>query len=82
MKPNLGPYDIAIRLGVGAGLFILLWVKEIEFPLNWLLLFISFLLVMTGLSGSCPFYWVFNISTRPSRKASHTHRNATAADHA
>ncbi|WP_460959605.1 YgaP family membrane protein [Spirosoma litoris] len=64
MEQNLGTYDIIIRLIVGLTLIILLWVNELTTTVSWILLFFSFLLLTTGLSGSCPIYRVLQISTR------------------
>ncbi|QDK77250.1 DUF2892 domain-containing protein [Spirosoma sp. KCTC 42546] len=68
MKPNLGNVDIVLRLVVGVSLMIILFVKEITFPLNWLLICLSFVLLITGISGSCPLYRILDISTRLHRK--------------
>jgi hypothetical protein len=69
MKRNLGDYDIAIRIIGGLCLTILFVVNDMDSPLNWILFPLSGMLLITGLSGSCPFYRLLHIDTRGSRRS-------------
>jgi hypothetical protein len=69
MKRNLGDYDVTIRIIGGLCLMILFIINDMNSPLNWLLFPLSGMLLITGLSGSCPIYRLLHIDTRGSRKS-------------
>ncbi|WP_080236786.1 YgaP family membrane protein [Spirosoma rigui] len=69
MKRNLGDYDVIIRLVSGLCLMIVFIINDVTSPLNWLLFPLSGILLLTGLSGSCPLYRLLHIDTRGSRKS-------------
>jgi Protein of unknown function (DUF2892) len=68
MKRNLGKYDIGIRLLVGVSLLIVYFISDLNSPLNWILLGVSGILLVTGITGYCPLYTFLNVSTRINHK--------------
>lgn len=69
MKRNLGDYDVIIRIVAGLCLMVLFVVSNKTSPVSWILFPVSGILLLTGLSGSCPLYRLLHINTRSSRKS-------------
>lgn len=64
MKRNLGDYDIAIRIIAGMCLMVLFVVNYQQYPLSWVLFPLSGILLVTGITGSCPLYRILHLNTR------------------
>ncbi|MCC7321165.1 MAG: DUF2892 domain-containing protein [Rubellimicrobium sp.] len=64
---NEGMIDRAIRVIVGAGLFIWFFVDQASGIAHWAKL-IGILPLMTGLVGMCPLYSLLGISTCPTKR--------------
>lgn len=63
MKKNMGRNDKSIRIPLG----ILIAMAGIYFQSWWGLVGLVF--IITGITGFCPFYKIFNISTRKKEPA-------------
>jgi hypothetical protein len=66
MEHNVGKWDKAVRLGVGASLFIMgLPMANANVP-SWtkiVFLVLGVILVVTGVTGFCPIYKMLKMST-------------------
>lgn len=61
LKRNMGPVDRILRVIIGIGLILLVFVGP-KTPWGW----IGLLPLVTGLIGFCPLYAIVGISTRKS----------------
>jgi len=63
MKKNLGPSDSAIRFFIAVGILILFLTQIITGTLAMVLLIIGAILLLTGLTLTCPLYAILGINT-------------------
>ncbi|MCX6217217.1 DUF2892 domain-containing protein [Spirosoma sp.] len=68
MKKNLGYYDASLRVIIGMCLLILFVINDFHSLVSWLYLLTGAGLLLTAISGSCPLYRLFGLSSRASRK--------------
>ncbi|MGE5521647.1 MAG: DUF2892 domain-containing protein [Candidatus Dadabacteria bacterium] len=60
---NLGAMDRLIRLLIGTFSLVLVYVRDFESPINYVLSIIGLFLVISACAGICPCYKVLGIST-------------------
>ena len=64
MKTNMGSIDKAIRIILALVFAVLYLTKVISGTFGIILLVIAVIFVLTGISGFCPLYYPFGISTK------------------
>jgi len=64
MKKNMGTIDKVIRIVVAAIILVLYFTHVITGTLAVILLILGGILVVTSLTGVCPLYILFGLSTR------------------
>ena len=64
MKKNMGTVDKVIRIVVAAIILVLYFTHVITGTLAVILLILGGILVVTSLTGACPLYMLFGLSTR------------------
>ena len=64
MKKNMAGTDRLLRLVLSLLMVVLFWSKHLASPYNYLLLWIAWTFLVTGVVGNCPLYKLFRINTR------------------
>ena len=64
MKKNIALGERILRMLVGVILFVLVLVKEMAEPWNYVVLGLSVVFMLTALIGTCLVYRLFHIDTR------------------
>ena len=62
MKKNVGKTDMIVRL-VLAALLLIIYFIGVGKMLGLIFIILAIILVVTGLTGICPLYYVFRINT-------------------
>jgi hypothetical protein len=65
LQKNAGNADRAIRLGVAAVLAFVALAGVVTAPISYLALAIAGAMLVTGVTGFCPVYAIFRVSTCP-----------------
>ena len=67
MKKNVGSTDKIIRYVIAVVALYFAY-KGVESPWNYILYLVAGIMVVTAVTGSCPLFSVFGISTNKSKK--------------
>lgn len=67
MKKNVGSADKIIRYVIAVVALYFAY-KGVESPWNYILYLVAGIMVVTAVTGSCPLFSVFGISTNKSKK--------------
>jgi hypothetical protein len=73
MKKNIALGERLIRMVVGVALLILVLVKDMAYPWNYIVLGLSVFLMITALIGTCLVYRLFGIDTRQFKENDETY---------
>lgn len=65
IKVNEGPIDRVVRVAAGVALLAIALVGILASPLSWVAGAVGVILVATGVTGFCPLYSLFGVSTCP-----------------
>ncbi len=65
IQVNEGPIDRVVRVAAGVALLAIALVGVVASPLSWVAGAVGVILVATGVTGFCPLYSLFGVSTRP-----------------
>ena len=69
IRKNTGNTDRAIRLAIAAGLAFLALAGVVTAPISYLVLAVAGIMLVTGVTGFCPIYAIFRVSTCPRTQA-------------
>ena len=69
LRKNTGNADRAIRLGIAAVLAIVALAGVVSAPISYLVLAVAGVMLVTGVTGFCPIYAIFRVSTCPRPQA-------------
>jgi hypothetical protein len=64
IQVNEGPIDRVVRVAAGVALLAIALVGVVASPLSWVAGAVGVILVATGVTGFCPLYSLFGVSTR------------------
>jgi hypothetical protein len=73
MKKNIALGERFIRMIVGVVLLILVLVKDMAYPWNYIVLGLSIVLMITALIGTCLVYRLFHLDTRQFKESDETY---------
>lgn len=68
MKTNMGTFDKVVRILVAIAVIVLYLTHQISGTTAIVLLIVAGIFILTSVTGFCPLYWPFHISTRKKEK--------------
>ncbi len=69
LQKNTGTADRIIRLGIAAVLAVVAFTGVVAAPFSYLALVVAAIMLVTSVTGFCPIYAIFRVSTSPRRHA-------------
>ncbi len=68
MKTNMGKLDKILRFLIALAVALLIYYDVLEGPLSYILMTVAAIFLLTSLTGFCPLYGLFGISSGKSKK--------------